>query len=155
MAAENAYDYNYAYGYEPAYAPERNPVAQPEQEKKPELKKVKKRKIDIQRHNERVTNIKLLKITVIICSFLALYALVCNSFAARTQAKQLLDEEKERYVLCEAENRELKVQMNNLVSTENIDRIAVEKLGLVKVASGDEVYLDTQSGNKVIYRYGK
>ena len=153
MAAENAYDY--AYGFEPAYAPETSPVTQPEQEQKPELKKVKKRKIDIQRQNERATNVKLFKITANICSFLALYALVCSSFAARTEAKQALDAEKEKYIFCEAENRELKVQLNSIVSAENIDRIAVEKLGLVKVAAGDEIYLDTNSGNKVIYRQGK
>ncbi len=153
MAAENAYKYNYAYGYEPAYAPERKPEVQPE--KKPDLKKVKKRKIDIDRQNERIVNKKLAKIVAVMCVFFALFAVVCNSFAARAQAKKDLDEIKEKYTFVEAQNRELKVELNNLISAENIDRIAVEKLGLVKVAPGNEIYMDENAENQVIYSRGK
>ncbi len=147
MAAENAYKYDYGYGY----APQREPVALPEQENKPELKKVKKRKIDLLKQQERATNLKLLKIASVLCVFFALYAVVCNSFAMRADAKQNLEAVKEQYVFAEAQNRELKVQLNNLISTNNIDRIAVEKLGLVKVAAGSEIYLDTSEGNQVIF----
>lgn len=149
MAAENAYKYNYAYGYEPSYAPERKPEVQPE--KKPDLKKVKKRKIDIDRQNERNVNRKLAKIVAVMCVFFALFAVVCNSFAARAQAKKDLDEIKEAYTFVEARNRELKVELNNLISAENIDRIAVEKLGLVKVDPGNEIYMDENAENHVIF----
>ncbi|MBQ8503880.1 MAG: cell division protein FtsL [Clostridia bacterium] len=155
MAAENAYKYEYAYGFDPAYAPERQPEKQPEKEKRPDLKTVKKRKEDIDKQNERVGNRKFFKIFVVLCVFFGLFAVVCDSFAMRDEAKKDLDILKDKYVFVEAENRELKVQLNNLISAENIDRIAVEKLGLVKVAAGNEIYLDDDSENQVIYSKGK
>ena len=45
----------------------------------------------------------------------------------------------------------MKVKLNNLVSAVNIDDIAVNRLGLVKVGAGNEIYLDTSDGNKVVY----
>lgn len=155
MAAENAYNYGYAYGFEPAYAPEKQPVTQPEKQKKPGLKEVKKRQEDILRQRERTVNRRIAAITTIMCVFLALFAVVCDSFAQRDEAKKNLDTIKEEYVFVEAQNRELKVELNNLVSAENIDRIAVEQLGLVKVAAGNEIYLDNETGNKVIYSKDK
>ena len=153
MAAENAYKYNYAYGYEPAYAPERKPEVQPE--KRPDLKKVRKRKIDIDRQNERSVNRKLAKIVAVMCVFFTLFAVACNSFAERAQAKQDLDAIKQEYTFAQAQNRELNVKLNNLISAENIDRIAVEKLGLVKVAPGNEIYMDENAENHVVFSRGK
>lgn len=155
MAAENAYKYDYAYGYEPAYKPEGTPSVLPEQEKKPELKKLRKTGRDIAIQNEKATNRKMAVIVAVMCVFFAVFALACNSMAERETAKRNLDEIKQEYSFCETQNRELKVKMNNLVSAENIDRIAVEKLGLVKASSANEIYLDSQSGNQVIYSKGK
>ncbi len=155
MAAETAYKYDYAYGYEPAYVPEKAPVTLPEQEKKPELKKVKKTKKDIAKQNERATNRKMAVIVAVMCVFFAVFALACNSMATRESAKRSLDVIKEEYAFCETQNRELKVKLNKIISAENIDRIAVEKLGLVKVSSGNEIYFDSHTGNQVIYSKGK
>jgi multidrug efflux pump subunit AcrA (membrane-fusion protein) len=70
-------------------------------------------------------------------------------------AKKNYEAAKTDYAFSQAKNRELKVQLNQLVSAENIDRIAVEQLGLVKVTSGNEIYLDTSDGNKVIFSQNK
>ncbi|MBR3816834.1 MAG: hypothetical protein IKJ27_08935 [Clostridia bacterium] len=146
MAAEKAYDY-YAYGAAPQRAPERVP----ENEKKPELRRVGKTQLEIRISSEKKANRRLVKIAAVVLSFLILYAVVCDSFVARDTARHTLDKTKEEYVFSEARNRELKVQLNSLVSAENIDRIATEELGLVKAAADSEVYLDTAGGNKVIF----
>ena len=43
----------------------------------------------------------------------------------------------------------------NLISAENIDKIAVEQLGLVKITSGNEIYLDDTQDNRVIFSQNK
>lgn len=153
MAAQNAYKLDYAYGTAPAYQPERK--RKTENEPKVELKRVKKTREVVEAQNKKANNKVLVRFMAAVCVFFALYAVVCNSFAARNDAKHELDAKKESYVYAMAENRELKVKLNHLISAENIDRIAVEQLGLIKVAAGNEIYLDNQSENEVIYFKGK
>lgn len=150
MAAERAYDY---YAYEAA--PERVPVRLPDKEKKPELKKAKKTQQEILIYKEKMANRKLVKIAAVVLSFLVLYAVVCNSFIAKDTARRDLEAAKEEYAFAQAQNKELRGELNNLISAENIDRIAVEELGLVKVAAGSEIYLDSAQDNKVIFSQNK
>ena len=150
MAAERAYDY---YAYETA--PEIVPVRLPDTEKKPELKKAKKTQQEILIYKEKIANRKLVKVAAVVFSFLVLYAVVCSSFIATDTARRNLEKAKEAYVFSQAENRELKGELNNLISAENIDRIAVEELGLVKVSAGNVVYLDTAKDNEVILSQNK
>ena len=150
MAAERAYDY---YAYEAA--PERVPVRLPDKEKKPELKKAKKTQKEILIYKEKKTNRQLARFAAVVLSFLVLYAVACNSFTAKDNARRELERAKEEYVFAQAKNKELKGELNNLISAENIDRIAVEELGLVKVAAGSEIYLDSAQGNKVIFSQNK
>jgi ATP/maltotriose-dependent transcriptional regulator MalT len=51
----------------------------------------------------------------------------------------------------QAQNEELKAELNALVAGVDIERYAVEKLGLIKVASENEVYLNNQTENKIIF----
>jgi len=150
MAAERAYDY---YAYETA--PQREPVRKPDAEKKPELKRAKKTRQEVLLYREKMTNRKLVRVAAVVCSFLVLYAVVCNSFVAKDTARRNLEQVKEEYVFSQAKNRELKSELNKLISAENIDRIAVEELGLVKVTAGNEIYLDTVQDNKVIFSQNK
>ncbi len=150
MAAEKAYKL-----YDVAYetAPQLDPI--PQKDEKNGLKRAKKTQQEIRTYNEKVTNRKFIKIAAVVFSFLILYAVACHSFVARDTAKKNYETAKTEYAFSQAKNRELKVQLNQLVSAENIDRIAVEKLGLVKVTSGNEIYLDTSDGNKVIFSQNK
>lgn len=150
MAAERAYDY---YAYETA--PQREPVRKPDAEKKPELKRAKKTQQEILIYKEKMANRKLVKIAAVVFSFLVLYAVVCNSFVAKDTARRNLEKAKEEYVFAQAENRELKSELNNLISAENIDRIAVEQLGLVKVSQNNVIYLDADKDNEVIFSQNK
>lgn len=151
MAAENAYNY----GYAPAYAPERKPEAQPERKKETQVKKVRKTEQEARIYEERIGNRKSVKVFALIAVAFLLFAGAGHSKAMRDEAKRDLEQIKEEYVYVEACNRELKVQLNKIINAENIDQIAVEKLGLVKVAPGNEIYLDGDAENKVIYSKGK
>ncbi len=150
MAAERAYDI-----YADNTVPKRQPVRKPDAEKKPELKRAKKTEQEILIYNEKQTNRKLMKIAAIVFSFLVLYAVACSSFAAKDTARRNLEQAKEEYVFSQAKNRELKSELNNLISAENIDKIAVEQLGLVKITSGNEIYLDDTQDNRVIFSQNK
>lgn len=150
MAAENAYKlYDVAYQAAPKLEPK------PQKEENGGLKKAEKTQQEIRTFNEKVTNRKFIKIAAVVFSFLILYAVACHSFVVRDTAKKNYEAAKTDYAFSQAKNRELKVQLNQLVSAENIDRIAVEQLGLVKVTSGNEIYLDTSDGNKVIFSQNK
>ena len=46
-------------------------------------------------------------------------------------------------------------QLSKLISADNIDKIAAQRLGLVKVASGNESYLDLNEDNQVILSQSK
>ena len=48
-------------------------------------------------------------------------------------------------------NQELKAELNSLVASVDIERYAVEKLGLVKVSPENEIYGQSDSGNKVVF----
>ena len=46
-------------------------------------------------------------------------------------------------------------QQTPTLSADNIDKIATQRLGLVKVASGDESYLELNEDNQVILSQSK
>ena len=81
---------------------------------------------------------------------LAMFAVACNSFIAKDKAKKRLDSANAQLVICQAENKELNAKLTALKSVENIDKFAVEKLGLVKVTPENEIYLGSEKGNRVI-----
>ena len=150
MAAERAYDY---YAYETA--PQREPVRIPDAEKKPEIRRAKKTREEILLYNEKKTNRKLVRVAAVVFSMLVLYAVVCDSFVARDTARRDLEQKREEYVFSQAKNRELRGELNNLISAENIEKVAVEELGMVKSSAGNEIYLDGAQGNKVIFSADK
>ena len=49
----------------------------------------------------------------------------------------------------------LENDLTKLVSAENIDKIAMQKLGLVKLTNADEDYVELESENRVIVSQAK
>ena len=150
MAAERAYKYDMGYA-----VPERRPEIEKQPDKKPELRKVKKDKIEALISSEKATNRKLVKVVAFMSVVLVMFAAVCNSFSVRDRARTKYENIQDDYVFAQSQNREMKVKLNNLVSAVNIDEIAVNRLGLVKVTAGSEIYLDTSDGNKVVLSQDK
>lgn len=93
----------------------------------------------------------LFKYVVAVCVFsLVMFGAVAYSFGERTEKNIQLQSMKEDYEIEYAKNKELNAELNALVVSADIDRIAVEELGLVKVTPENEFYLDADRGNMLI-----
>ncbi|MBR3948186.1 MAG: hypothetical protein IKJ70_02155 [Clostridia bacterium] len=150
MAAEYAYNYDYG---SPAVR-ENQAAPKREAQKRPEFKKYNSPLAE-RLAEERAATRKLLKIAAFLSAVIVVFAFAVNSFYQRDSAKRLLTEAENNYMLCQSENKELHAKLTALASAENIDRYAVEKLGLVKVTADKEVYLTAETGNKTIYFQGE
>jgi hypothetical protein len=54
-------------------------------------------------------------------------------------------------VIHQAKNDELKAELNSMVASVDIERYAIEKLGLIKVNSENEVYIKGDTANKIVF----
>lgn len=144
MAAENAYKYDYGYA-----APAQPLRKEEKQNKKTELQKLEKVESSA-KALEKQANRQVLKVAAVFSLVLVMFGLALNSFCARDAAKRRLDAANENLLICQAENKELNAKLTALKSVENIDKFAVEKLGLVKVTPENEIYLNSGKGNKVV-----
>lgn len=143
MAAENAYKYDYG------YAAPAQPLVKEEKDNKTEAQKLKVVENDV-KALEKKANVQVLKVAAVFAFVLVMFGLALNSFCARDAAKRRLDSANEKLLICQAENKELNAKLTALKSVENIDKFAVEKLGLVKVTPENEIYLNSGKGNKVV-----
>ena len=107
------------------------------------------------RAQERRANIKVAKLFVVMALAIALLGVFCNSFVARTNSRQELEDMKKVLTDYTDANVVLEHQLSKLISADNIDRIATQKLGLVKVANGNESFLELDEGNKVLLSQSK
>lgn len=148
MAAENAYKYDYGY-FDTAAAPSQ-PLERPDRKQKTEQKRNVNKVQQTQTAQARKSSLQLAKAAAVLVVALVMFAGVLNSFIEREQAKDRLQAAKEELVICQAENKELNAKLTALKSVENIDKFAVEKLGLVKVTPENEIYLGSDKGNRVL-----
>ncbi len=72
------------------------------------------------------------------------------SFSQAQSASMTLQETQERYDVIAAQNKELNTKLNALVASADIEKIAVEELGMVKITPENEFYLDVDRGNQII-----
>ena len=147
MAAEYAYALNQA--AQPLQTPYRQPAQQPEFPQKPQLKKVPRPHVD-RRALERANNKKIAKVFAMVAFSIVLFGIFCNSFAAKTESRHTLDSINEKLSMQEDAHIVLENDLTKLVSAENIDKIAMQKLGLVKLTNADEDYVELESENRVI-----
>ena len=146
MAAERAFDLNLA--AQPLQRPYVQPQERP-QEPAPRLRRVPQPHVD-RRKLERVNNKKLVKIFAMVSFAIVLFGIFCNSFAMKTQQRHALDAAKEKLTIqCDA-NVVLQSRLARIVSAENIDKIAMERLGLVKATNADKDYVEIEAENRVV-----
>ncbi len=146
MAAENAYRYDYGY----SNAAPAQPVER-EQKKQKTQQNVNINKVQQSEAAQgKKATLQLMKAAAFLCVVLAMFAVACNSFIEKDKAKNRLESANENLVICQAENKELNAKLTALKSVENIDKFAVEKLGLVKVTPENEIYLTSEKGNRVV-----
>lgn len=157
MSAQFAYDYRFepiGSTAAPVLEPNSNPVKKPEAKPGPELRRLKKRGPSA-RERERASLVVIAKGFAWMAFAIALLGVFCSSYAARTVSRLELQKAQTKLSMYQEETVVLKDKLSKLVSANNIDKIAVEKLGLVKVASANEVYLDTGRENKVVVSQSK
>ncbi len=148
MAAEYAYKYDYG-----SPAVRENPLPKKEVQKKPEFKTYNS-PLAKRLQEERAATQKVLKIASYLAAVIVAFSFATASFYEKDEAKRKLDTAQDFYMLCESENKELNAKLNALATAENIDKYAVERLGLVKITADKEVYLDAETDNKTIYFQG-
>ena len=155
MAAEYAYDLNYQYG---SAAPQRIPQEAPQRapQQKPELRRVPRQRHLAQqrRAQERAANRKAARLFAFMALTIVLFGVFCNSFVARTTSRSALDAAKRELNRQTSIFRVLDKKRANLVTAKNIDEIAAS-LGLVKMQSGSEGYLNLSGENRVRTSQGK
>lgn len=154
MSAQFAYDYDYLFepigsNVAPNLEPNRRPQEKPQEKTGPELRRLKKRRPSA-RERERASYVAVAKAFAWMAFVIALVGTFCNSLVECNVSRIELQNTQKELAMYKEETVVLRDKLSKLVSANNIDKIAVEKLGLVKVASSNEVYLDTGKENKVI-----
>lgn len=144
--AETAYKYDY--GYENNAAVKR--------EKKQQVKTQPKLEVIVnplakEIAREREVNKLAIKVSALFAVALVLFSVFCYSFVLISDAQHTLKSCESDLLIHQTKNLELKTQLNSLVASVDIDKFAVEELGLVKVSAENEVYLSKDAGNKIIY----
>lgn len=144
--AETAYKYDYGYDFNAAAQPQRKqqPKAEPKFEVivNPLAKEIAR---------EKEVNKLALKVSAIVATALVVLSVFCYSCVIISDARHSLASTETDLIVHQAKNEELKAELNSLVASVDIDKYAVEKLGLIKVSAENEVYLMAQTDNKVIY----
>ncbi len=147
---------SYAYDLEFDYSGSAAPVLEPQEKPQPQhnLKKLKKHR-PRKRELEKASHVKIAKIFVLMSLAIALAGAFCNSLVARNESRAALQSAQKEIAMYNDENIVLQDKLSKLVSAENIDKIATQKLGLVKIVAANETYLDSQKDNEVLFSQGK
>lgn len=150
--AQYAYKYNDIYDdylVQPSArsqaAPQRAPSRAPSQSAPaaPHLHKVKKRtKEQVIRENQRKFKIALARFAVIFALFASMLGMAAGSQAELESKKAELAKLNETYQLCLEENNQLKLQLDKMLATVNIDQIATQQLGLQKIPDSRKLSVD-------------
>ena len=116
----------------------------------------KPRRVPVDRRaQERKSNLKIAKVFVVMALAIALFGVFCNSFVVRTNSRQNLESARRTLADYSDANIVLEHKLSKLISADNIDKIATQRLGLVKVANGNESYLELEEGNQVLFSQSK
>ena len=144
--AERAYKYDFGYDANAAVQPKKEVKVQQQPELKVIVNPLAK---EIAR--EREVNIMAFKLSALMVSLLVIMSVFCYSFVLMNDAQHSLTDMENQLKIHQAQNQELKAELNALVAGVDIERYAVEKLGLIKVSNENEVYLNNETENKIIF----
>ena len=144
--AERAYRYDFGYEANAAVQPKK----QVQVEAQPQLKViVNPMAKEIAR--EREVNKMALKLSALMVSILMVMSVFCYSFVLMNDKQHSLADIENQLVIHQAKNDELKAELNSMVASVDIERYAIEKLGLIKVNSENEIYLKGDTANKIVF----
>lgn len=118
----------------PRRAPSQRPVQTPNKKQQPPVRKFKKSKEQVIKENKRKFKIALAKVSVIFALFAAMFLMAAETRAELYQARANLEKAEESYQLCLEENNRLKLQLNKEMEKIDIEDIAENQLGMVKIS---------------------
>jgi uncharacterized protein YpmS len=144
--AERAYKYDFGYEANAAVQPKRKTEVQSQPELKVIVNPLAK---EIAR--EREVNKMAFKLSALMVCVLVIMSVFCYSFVLMNDKQHSLTDVKNELVIHQAKNTELKSELNSMVAGVDIERYAVEKLGLIKVSAENEVYIKGDTANKVVF----
>lgn len=144
--AERAYTYDFGYEANAAVQPKK----QVRVETQPELKVIVN-PLAKEIAREREVNKMALKLSVLMVAVLVIMSAFCYSFVLMNDMQHSLTDMENQLVIHQAKNDELKAELNSMVASVDIERYAIEKLGLIKVNSENEVYIKGDTANKIVF----
>ena len=144
--AERAYRYDFGYEANAAVQPKK----QVQVESQPQLKVIVN-PLAKEIAREREVNKMAFKLSALMVSILMVMSVFCYSFVLMNDKQHSLTDIENQLVIHQAKNEELKAELNSMVASVDIERYAIEKLGLIKVSSENEVYLKGDTANKIVF----
>lgn len=144
--AERAYKYDFGYDANAAVQPKKEVKVQQQPELKVIVNPLAK---EIAR--EREVNIMAFKLSALMVSLLVVMSVFCYSFVLMNDRQHTLTDMESQLVIHQAKNDELKSELNSMVASVDIERYAVEKLGLIKVSAENEIYIKGDTANKIVF----
>lgn len=148
--AQRAYQYDFGYEHNAV----RKPRVEEQPQQSPKLRVIKNPGAVI-RAEERAANMVALKVLALIAVNFLLLTAVCYSFVLKNETRNQLTAIENQYDVHKAQYEELNIRLTALAAGVDIDKIATEKLGLVKVTPENEVYLEKEKENKIVFSQSK
>lgn len=150
MAKDYTYYYSSAaYELQPQRLPDGLPEKQPQQHKQPELRKVKMT-VAQARAASRASDKRLLKAAAPVALMFAVLITFCASVSSADAGRRSLDEAKSRLDIYQSSHRQLEAELAKLVSVDKIEKIAVDKLGMLKATDENTIYINIADKNEII-----
>lgn len=148
-----SYDFIERVGTMPDEIPLPKKIPVPQKNKKPQLKKVKKTEKEILKYQEKQTNKKAIKFAMILSAFFLMFIVMINSFVMKNDTRNSLDDVKREHELYVVAQEEVDTKLNAVLVKYDINKMALEKFGMIKVTPENSVYMfgENETGNKVIY----
>lgn len=146
MAVEYLFDYSSA---APELFPQPTPVEKPQVQDKPALKKVKKPRADLKQQTI-ASHMKAAKFSALVIVVMLSFVLLCTSFSALRTSRINYNKQVDTLEIYKNDQKVVAARLAKLVSVDKIEKIATQKLGMVKLSEENIIYVDTADENKII-----
>lgn len=154
MPTNYAYDYDYDYNRTNA-APELDPnlrpkpKAKPSQERKLDLRRLEKEQLDLQSQQRAAASTVLNFIPLVVLIVVAC-VILCSSYSSVRSKRLSYSRNLSKLEIYKSQQVEVDAKLEMLVTPDKIAKIAVEKLGMVKLAEENKSYAVSNDENEVV-----
>ena len=153
MAAEFAYDYSYN-SAAPAM-PERAPQRRPQKEKTPGLHALERPETRTNAQENPSAVVVVAKFMSLVVFSVICFSIICSSFAAVRSEKLNYSKMTSELEIYKSQQVEVDAQLGTLVTADKIAKIAVEKLGMVKLSNENKTYALPSEDNRILISAGR